>query len=63
MQVNIIAKNVRIEYHLVDILFFKIKRKMFIKSLHIIIEIHLYIMMPIGINEIEFIIVNDFYKL
>lgn len=32
---------------------------MFIKSLHIIIEIHLYIMMPIGINEIEFIIVND----
>lgn len=35
---------------------------MFIKSLHIIIEIHLYtsIMMPIGINEIEFIIVNDF---
>lgn len=36
---------------------------MFSKSLHIIIEIHLYIMMPIGINEIEFIIVNDFYKL
>lgn len=35
---------------------------MFIKLLYIIIEIYLYIMMFIGINEIEFIIVNDFYK-